>query len=156
MVDLEKQLKMHIADKEALRVKWQAALVQVETLETERRQFIDNFKTEERQHRQTLEAELKKMNQDLNRLRQARDNMQKQLDLKTAKEALDLKHHQELKALAQARKDRLTCLEQDMVRLKSKCAAQLGEGDLMAFFEQDPLGNPYRVLKEQLTYFIFI
>ncbi len=150
ILDLEKQINIQLAEKESIRERLEICIKQNETLQAERRSFMESFKTEERQHRQVLEAELKKMNVDLNRLRQARDNIQKTLDLKISKENLELKQQQELFALAEARKERLTCLEQDLMRLKVKCAAQLNEPELMTFFLENPESNPYLESRKEI------
>jgi E3 ubiquitin-protein ligase BRE1 len=96
-----------------------------------------------------LEADLKKYEQDLSRLRSTRDSLQRAIDLQTAKESTESHQLQEIKTLANTRTDRINALISEVARLKMKMAADAGQTALMAAYD-DSIEEPYESLNKKL------
>jgi E3 ubiquitin-protein ligase BRE1 len=59
---------------------------------------------EERRRREVMEAELRRLESDLTRVRGNRDHLQQQLELRCSKDNAELSQHQEMRRIANTRK----------------------------------------------------
>jgi E3 ubiquitin-protein ligase BRE1 len=94
-----------------------------------------------------LEAEIKKLEQEVNRLRQGRDSLQKSLDSKLAKESFEMKQLEEIKCISESRKDRIDSLESELTRFKMKIASNMEHYDLGLLLDSSG-GEPLDLVKE--------
>jgi hypothetical protein len=106
----------------------------------ERREFEEDVVKREQKKRKLIESDLKKFDQDIQRIRQQRDQFQQQL----------------LKPVGPPQVDqpqtKLIALELELKRLKITTAGDAGElGLLRFFFENDFTQNPYKILEKQLA-----
>jgi E3 ubiquitin-protein ligase BRE1 len=119
-------------------------------LQSQKRALIDQIKTEEEKKRKILEADLKKCDQDMNRIRTARDNLQRTLDLKNAEQDTTKKQLNEVELVANARKSRIEALQSELARVKLQVGIDIGEIGLIRFFGDMNESNPYAVLSSQI------
>lgn len=140
-----------VADLQDTRARLNAALLENETFVAERRNYINQISAEDSSEKKALDTELKKVVQDLTRIRQTRDALQKQVELQALAEKKEIKHIEEIKILAKAREDRIKCLEQDLIRIKMGYCSEIPEASLLKFFIDTPNGNPYSVMKEEIS-----
>eukprot|EP00842_Homolaphlyctis_polyrhiza_P006146 jgi/Hompol1/6532/HPOL_000185-RA len=152
LVELDKQLRAEMASHEATRVELERSLIDGQTLQAERRAFLEQIRIEESKERKMLEADLKKMEVDLQRIRATRDSLQRNLDERVARDEAREKALEECVSLAQTRKDRIALLETQLQRLKMSIAAGIGEQSLLDFFDESPDGNPYKILRDRLSH----
>jgi chromosome segregation ATPase len=140
---------------EALKQRMSAVSQKNEELVAERRNVTELIQAEEAKERKALESDAKKLIHDVNRMRHARDTLQQSLELANISNSVESKKSEEILALSNARKDRITSLENDLGRLKMKYAAEVPEFALLEFFTSDPDGNPYAVISQELKYLTF-
>lgn len=97
-----------------------------------------------------MESDIKQYEQDLTRIRSHRDSLQKTLDLVQAQATTQKSSLEEIKTLAEARKDRIESLVSELRRIKTEVASNGNtELALVRFFgHQD--GDPYAALLEKL------
>ena len=144
--EFERELKSMINEHE-LKVQNQQLSDQVQLLQQSRREYQQLVKDEEEKKRKILEADLKKNNQELTRLRANRDHLAKTVEsLKSKTQDGELSH---LKSLVEARKLRIDFLESELIRLKTCVAADSGEAGLLKFLEAG-IENPYKQLNSDL------
>ena len=111
-----------------------------------------HFQNADTKEKKTMDAEMKRIIADLQRIRSARDSLQQKLDERIAKDDASNSHTQQTQILANTRKDRIVSLETELKRLKMLMATRTGEACLIAFFndEENAGLNPYQVLREKL------
>jgi hypothetical protein len=117
---------------------------------------------EDRIRAKHYKEQLEKQEQDLIRIRRMRDEYQSQLNQLQSKQNIELNHINELKIMANNRKDRINALELRIERFKLSIAAGNGDRELVQFFlENSPLGNddletgnPIVYYKDQLRFWI--
>ena len=90
---------------------------------------------DEKARRTALEAEIQKLNDDLNRVRQVRDSMQRSLEVEKAKAKKEDEEKKDLRLLVESNRERMRCLLEDLKRVKLMVASQSGD----ARFYQDVL-----------------
>ncbi|KAJ3261969.1 putative choline transporter, neither null mutation nor overexpression affects choline transport [Boothiomyces macroporosus] len=149
--EIEKELRAQLDQFDITRDRLDQTLLEVEALQSQRRTFIEQIRTDEEKRRKIMEADLKKSESEMARLRIARDNLQKNLDAQLAKEAADSKTKEDIKALSEARKSRIIGLESELARLKMHIASEIGEPSLIAFFNENPDANPYSAAQEEIS-----
>ncbi|KAI8591153.1 hypothetical protein BDZ88DRAFT_412597 [Geranomyces variabilis] len=148
--NLDEEYKYQLGENELLRQRLDKMSAELDEMRIERTKLIEDMEAEELSRRKTIEAELKRLESDLTRVRANRDQLQHSLDLRCSKDELDVQQVNEIRVVANTRKDRILCLEQDVHRLRTHMAANTGDRALIAFFEQNPEGNPIADLRQQL------
>ncbi|KAF9110703.1 E3 ubiquitin-protein ligase bre1 [Mortierella sp. AM989] len=106
----------------------------LEELYLSRRKFMEDLEAEEKNRRATLEGELKKLESDISRLRDSRDRFQQMYEARCTKDDYEMQQNQEIRKIANTRKDRITTLATDIQRLQIMLAANTGDKDAFAFY----------------------
>ncbi|KAF9963091.1 E3 ubiquitin-protein ligase bre1 [Mortierella alpina] len=130
----------------------------LEELHLGRRKFMESLENEERSRRAALEGELKKLESNISRLRDSRDRFQQMYEARCTKDDYEMQQNQEIRKIANTRKDRITTLATDIQRLQIMLAANTGDKDAFAFYLHgshdksylDDLKNKLRVSEEQI------
>ncbi|KAG0207534.1 E3 ubiquitin-protein ligase bre1 [Mortierella sp. GBA30] len=130
----------------------------LEELHLGRRKFMESLESEERSRRSALEGELKKLESDISRLRDSRDRFQQMYEARCTKDDYEMQQNQEIRKIANTRKDRITTLATDIQRLQIMLAANTGDKDAFAFYLNGPsdksflddLRNKLRISEEQI------
>ncbi|KAF9343987.1 E3 ubiquitin-protein ligase bre1, partial [Mortierella sp. AD094] len=110
----------------------------LEDLHTSRRRFVDTLETEEKNRRATLEAELKKLESDISRVKDSRDRFQQMYENRCSKDDYEMQQNQEIRKIANTRKDRITTLSTEISRLQTMLAATSDDWDSYAFYLKNP------------------
>ncbi|KAI8051686.1 hypothetical protein BDF22DRAFT_744686 [Syncephalis plumigaleata] len=97
-------LRMQLNEVERQRVTIEALQAELEELKSSRRQYMEQVQTEEKKRREVLESELRRLENDLTRVRGNRDHLQQQLELRCSKDNTELVQHQEIRVIANTRK----------------------------------------------------
>ncbi|TPX61410.1 hypothetical protein SpCBS45565_g07248 [Spizellomyces sp. 'palustris'] len=148
--NLEEEYKYHVNENEIIKTRLEKLSREVEELRSERRKFTEELENEESSRRKVLETEMRKLEGDLTRIRGNRDHLQHALDLRCSKDEVEIVQMQEIRVIANTRKDRIVCLEADLQRLKMQIAADMGDQALLRFFEEETDGNPLEELRQRL------
>ncbi|KAI9250732.1 hypothetical protein BY458DRAFT_559644 [Sporodiniella umbellata] len=106
-----------------------------------RKQLIDQVKTEKASQNATLEAEIRRIEGDLNRIRGQRDSFQSLVDEQKAKEGREKENQERIISFAAQGKTRILSLESRIDKLKN-------EQEMAGPFEKE--ATMYNNLKEQL------
>ncbi|KAF9201986.1 E3 ubiquitin-protein ligase bre1 [Haplosporangium sp. Z 27] len=130
----------------------------VEELYLSRRKFMEDLETEEKSRRASLEDELKKLESEISGLRDSRDRFQQMYEARCTKDDYEMQQNQEIRKIANTRKDRITTLATDIQRLQIMLAANTGDKDAFAFYLNgstdksflDDLRNKLRSSEEQI------
>ncbi|KAF9988578.1 E3 ubiquitin-protein ligase bre1 [Mortierella antarctica] len=117
--------------------------VDLEELHLGRRKFMENLENEERSRRAALEGELKKLESNISRLRDSRDRFQQMYEARCTKDDYEMQQNQEIRKIANTRKDRITTLATDIQRLQIMLAANTGDKDAFAFYLHGPSDKSY-------------
>ncbi|KAI8605376.1 hypothetical protein EDD21DRAFT_146517 [Dissophora ornata] len=115
----------------------------LEELHLCRRKFMENLETEEKGRRAALEGELKKLENDISRLRDNRDRFQQMYEARCTKDDYEMQQNQEIRKIANTRKDRITTLATDIQRLQIMLAANTGDKDAFAFYLNGPTDKSF-------------
>ncbi|KAG0052141.1 E3 ubiquitin-protein ligase bre1 [Gryganskiella cystojenkinii] len=115
----------------------------LEELHLARRKFMDNLESEEKGRRAALEEELKKLESDISRLRDSRDRFQQMYEARCTKDDYEMQQNQEIRKIANTRKDRITTLATDIQRLQIMLAANTGDKNAFAFYLSGPTDKSY-------------
>ncbi|KAG0267119.1 E3 ubiquitin-protein ligase bre1 [Actinomortierella ambigua] len=110
----------------------------LDELHASRRKFMDNLEMEEKTRRATLEAELKKLENDISRVRDSRDKFQQMYEARCTKDDYEMQQNQEIRKIANTRKDRILALTTDIHRLQTMLAAKTGDREAFAFYLRGP------------------
>ncbi|KAI9596687.1 hypothetical protein BDF19DRAFT_21918 [Syncephalis fuscata] len=144
-------------DVERQRASVESAQTEIEELRTNRRQYMEQVQTEERKRREVLESELRRLENDLTRVRGNRDHLQQQLELRCSKDNTELVQHQEIRVIANTRKDQITTLTTEIQRLKMKIAADAGDREAFDYYSVneelslvDQLRKQVKTMEEQV------
>ncbi|KAJ3398040.1 E3 ubiquitin-protein ligase bre1, partial [Chytridiales sp. JEL 0842] len=78
------------------------------------------------------------------------DSLQQNLDLRSTKDEAQLLQNQEIRVIANTRKDRITCLESQIERLKMKLVSNSVDEFLAELYSSSPDKDVYSVLKARL------
>ncbi|KAJ1923368.1 E3 ubiquitin-protein ligase bre1 [Tieghemiomyces parasiticus] len=124
---------------------------ELDELKEGRRQFQENLETEEKARRKALEAEMKRLESDSARLRAQRDQIQQRCDVISTKEEVDSHANQEVRTLANSRKERITAFTAEVRRLRLKIAADAGDKDATEFYQVNEELSYAESLKQQLS-----
>ncbi|KAJ3000588.1 hypothetical protein HDV02_004883 [Globomyces sp. JEL0801] len=146
--ELENQLKLQLSEDTA-KTEIEKLLRENELLVSQRRSYVEQIRNDEEKRRKALDNDLKKCEADLNRLRSARDLLQRTVEVQNAKEISDFKQLEEIKTVSESRKERIQSLESELTRLKMLIASNTGEHALMAFFDEKSDQNPYKTIAGQ-------
>ncbi|KAF9188907.1 hypothetical protein BGZ51_000245 [Haplosporangium sp. Z 767] len=111
---------------------------ELEDLHVTRRKFVDTLENEEKNRRATLEAELKKLESDISRVRDSRDRFQQMYENRCNKDDYEMQQNQEIRKIANTRKDRITSLTADIQRLQTMLVANSDNWDTYAFYLKGP------------------
>ncbi|ORE14967.1 hypothetical protein BCV71DRAFT_186291 [Rhizopus microsporus] len=98
----------------------------VDDLSSNRRRFIRDLDYEQVSHFKDMESQLRKLDTDLTRIRGQRDALQMNLEERKASTDVGKASIAELKIVADARKERVSYLETELLRLQKKMAAKTG------------------------------
>ncbi|KAF8936763.1 E3 ubiquitin-protein ligase bre1 [Dissophora ornata] len=111
---------------------------ELDDLHASRRRFVDTLETEEKNRRATLEAELKKLESDITRVRDSRDRFQQMYENRCTKDDYEMQQNQEIRKIANTRKDRITSLTTEIQRLQIMLATTSDDWDSYAFYLKSP------------------
>lgn len=118
----------------------------LDDLHSSRRKFVDTLENEEKNRRAALEAELKKLESDISRVRDSRDRFQQMYENRCTKDDYEMQQNQEIRKIANTRKDRITSLTTDIQRLQTMLAANTDDWESYAFYLKGP--SDHATLKE--------
>ncbi|KAF9432274.1 E3 ubiquitin-protein ligase bre1 [Entomortierella beljakovae] len=107
---------------------------ELEELYLGRRKFMEDLETEEKSRRAALEGELKKLEGDISQLRDSRDRFQQMYEARCTKDDYEMQQNQEIRKIANTRKDRITTLATDIQRLQIMLAANTGDKEAFMFY----------------------
>ncbi|KAJ1962970.1 E3 ubiquitin-protein ligase bre1 [Dispira parvispora] len=113
------------------------AQTELEDIKARRLQFQENVESEALARRKTLESQIKRLEGDATRLRANRDHYQQLHLAHSAKEGPELKASQEIRSLANSRKERIVALTNEVHRLRVKLAAHAGDAQAVEFYQTD-------------------
>ncbi|KAI1297025.1 E3 ubiquitin-protein ligase bre1 [Mortierella claussenii] len=111
---------------------------ELDDLHSSRRRFMDTLETEEKNRRATLEAEVKKLESDIARVRDSRDRFQQMYESRCTKDDYEMQQNQEIRKIANTRKDRIIALSTEIVRLQDMLATSSDDGSTFAFYLKGP------------------
>lgn len=77
---------------------------ELDELKLSRRKFMDSLESEEKNRRATLEGELKKLENDISRVRDSRDRFQQMYEARCTKDDYEMQQNQEIRKIANTRK----------------------------------------------------
>ncbi|KAI9312935.1 hypothetical protein BX666DRAFT_2030821 [Dichotomocladium elegans] len=121
----------------------------IETLQSERRSFINDRDTEQLNHIKSLLKKLMKLDRELNEVRRQRDALQVIIDehknAKGARASL-----QELELIAETRKERVSILESELLLLQRKSAAMTGSASFYHFVESREAEPKMEIAEQEL------
>ncbi|KAJ3206515.1 E3 ubiquitin-protein ligase bre1, partial [Clydaea vesicula] len=120
--------------------------------ESERRKFKEIMMLEEKTRLNEHKKYLDFQNQENNHLRTSRDEAVNQLQLEQSKLQVEFDQINELRILANSRKDRIKALESECRRMKLACAQECSDKELIQFFlEKGVDASIYENLKSKLA-----
>ncbi|KAK4519058.1 uncharacterized protein ATC70_009286 [Mucor velutinosus] len=130
----------------------------LEDLQANRRRLIKELDSEQANHSQKLQEELRKLDEDLTRIRGQRDALQMTLEERKAATEAGRASIAELKVIADTRKERVNYLETEVLRLQKKMAARTGVKEYYDLLMNSdgreplllPLQNELKALEEQV------
>ncbi|KAI9229004.1 MAG: hypothetical protein DHS80DRAFT_30192 [Piptocephalis tieghemiana] len=130
---------LHLRDEvDRLREALDSTRAERDHLRSSRHTYASTLEAEERERRATLQAEVRRLEGDLARVRGNRDHLQQQLDVRYARDSAELVQNQEIRRLANTRKDRLVAMTLEVRRLRMHRAASQGDGDTVKFYASLP------------------
>ncbi|KAG0276821.1 E3 ubiquitin-protein ligase bre1 [Linnemannia exigua] len=110
----------------------------LDDLHSSRRKFVDTLENEEKNRRAALEAELKKLESDISRVQDSRNKFQQMYENRCTKDDYEMQQNQEIRKIANTRKDRITSLTADIQRLQTMLAANSDDWQSYAFYLKGP------------------
>ncbi|RCH83556.1 hypothetical protein CU098_002395, partial [Rhizopus stolonifer] len=128
--------------------------LRLDDLSGNRRHLIKELDSEQVAHFMELKNQLRKLDDDLMRIRAQRDALQMQLEIGKASTEAGRVSISELKIIADTRKERVNYLETEVLRLQKKMAARTGVKDyyvlLLNSDGREPLLQPLQSQLKQL------
>ncbi|GJJ72731.1 E3 ubiquitin-protein ligase BRE1 [Entomortierella parvispora] len=115
----------------------------LDELHLTRRDFMDKLESEEKSRRVALEEELKKQENEISGLRYSRDRYQQMYEARCTMDDYEMQQNQEIRKIANTRKDRIATLATDIQRLKTMLAAKTDDKDAFAFYLSGPTDKSY-------------
>ncbi|KAL9544126.1 hypothetical protein MBANPS3_007782 [Mucor bainieri] len=130
----------------------------LEDSQANRRRLIKELDAEQVNHSRKLQEELRKLDEDLTRIREQRDALQMTLEERKAATEAGRASIAELKVIADTRKERVNYLETEVLRLQKKMAARTGVKEYYDLLMNSdgreplllPLQNELKALEEQV------
>lgn len=130
----------------------------LDDLTANHRRLIKELDSEQVTHFKDLEEQLRKLDEDLTRIRGQRDSLQMNLEERKAATEAGRASIVELKVIADTRKERVNYLETEVLRLQKKMAARTGVKDYFDLLMQSdgreplllPLQSELKSLEEQV------
>ncbi|KAG0222586.1 E3 ubiquitin-protein ligase bre1 [Mortierella sp. GBA43] len=110
----------------------------LDDMRTSRRKFTDALELEEKNRRATLEADLKKLESDISRVRDSRDRFQQLYENRCTKDDYEMQQNQEIRKIANTRKDRITALTTEIQRLETLLTTTSDDWESYAFYLKTP------------------
>ncbi|KAJ1836336.1 E3 ubiquitin-protein ligase bre1 [Coemansia sp. RSA 2711] len=121
----------YLGQTQRLQVEVERLFGEISELKTSRAEFEEGALAESTAQRQALEAELQRLQNDLARVRNHRDQVQRELEARRAQDGVEDQKSAELKLLSDVRRERMNALISENKRLLA-CIAVL-RGDRAAF-----------------------
>ena len=149
--ELQSKLEYKESEIQVLKESNQLILKEKLELESNNKSFRTLVSQEESEKRKVLQAEMKKIESDMMRIRKTRESMKTSLDFKTAKEGNEQIKYSETKKLYEAQKERIKSLETDLQRLFMLISKDNGDKVLMDFFYENGPMNPFEHWRNQLN-----
>lgn len=115
------------------RARHERSAEEADTLRDGQEAFRESVIHEARAELDQLRSHLRAKEADVARLRGQRDGFREEIEVRKAEQASQHVQDAEMKALAEARAERLTIMRSEVTRLRSKLAATAGEEDYLAF-----------------------
>lgn len=123
------------------RARHERAVAEADNLRDGQEAFRENFVQTAREELEALRARLRAQELDVARLRGQRDGFREEVEVRKAEQASQYTQGAEMKALAEARAERLTIMRSEVTRLRSKMAATAGEEDYLTFLLRSTEGG---------------
>ncbi|KAI9352532.1 hypothetical protein DFJ73DRAFT_349021 [Zopfochytrium polystomum] len=102
--NVEAELEYHRTENQLLKNRLDKVFVEFEEMQADRRKFVEQLEAEEVGRRKVLEAEIKKLSDDLTRVRGNRDSLQHTLDLRSSKDEAEIVQNEQIRMIANTRK----------------------------------------------------
>ncbi|KAI8849121.1 hypothetical protein BC829DRAFT_198959 [Chytridium lagenaria] len=148
--NLEAEFQYHRNENMCLKNRIDKLLIEYEELVSDRRKISEGFNEELGNAKNSFQDQINMLQADLNRVRENRNGLQSMLELRRAKDEADIVHNQEIRMIANSRKDRITFLERRLEILKDKAASEMPGTFWIRFFNEKPDGNPFEELRKDL------
>ncbi|KAJ3213216.1 E3 ubiquitin-protein ligase bre1 [Dinochytrium kinnereticum] len=149
--NLEAEFQFHRNENTLLKNRIDKLLVEYEEVISDRRKAAEKLNNDIAAKQKSFEAEVNGLKADLNRVRENRNNLQHTLELRSAKDEAELAQNQEIRMIANSRKDRITFLERRIEILKMKAASEMPGTFWIEFFNEKHDGNPFEELRKELS-----
>ncbi|KAF9898108.1 E3 ubiquitin-protein ligase bre1, partial [Lobosporangium transversale] len=125
-------------DADHYRSEVQRLRTELDDMHASRRRFVDTLEAEEKNRRATLEADVKKLENDIIRVRDSRDRFQQMYESRCNKDEYEMQQNQEIRKIANTRKDRITALSSEILRLQTMLTSASDDPMSFAFYLKDP------------------
>ncbi|KAJ1993942.1 E3 ubiquitin-protein ligase bre1 [Coemansia spiralis] len=124
---------------------------EVAELRTSRSEFEETILAESTSQRQALEAEMQRLQNDLVRVRHHRDQIQRELEERRARDAVEDQKSAELKLLSDVRRERMNALISENKRLLAYIAVLKGDRAAFEMYTDEELNKTVAVADELRT-----
>ncbi|KAJ2854677.1 E3 ubiquitin-protein ligase bre1 [Coemansia erecta] len=121
---------------------------EIAQLKTSRAEFEESILTESTSQRQSLEAEMQRLQNDLVRVRHHRDQIQRELEERRAQDAVEDQKSSELKLLSDVRRERMNALISENKRLLTYISVLKGDRSAFETYTDDELSKTTAVADE--------
>ncbi|ORY04513.1 hypothetical protein K493DRAFT_53437 [Basidiobolus meristosporus CBS 931.73] len=98
----------------------------------------EKIEQEELNRRNILETQIRKLQEELASAKKTRDHFKRELDLRNSKDNAELIQNQQIKIIANSRKDQITSLMLEVRRLKMRIAANAGDKEALEYLSKAP------------------
>ncbi|ORX58550.1 hypothetical protein BCR36DRAFT_580163 [Piromyces finnis] len=121
-----------------------------EALKSERQSFMDQLEQEEHNRRKSLMSDIRKLMQEVTKLQSEKEAIQRTLELRNSKDQIELCQNNEIRIIANTRKDRIICLEKQIQRLNMKKATDAGDKELLEMHDNATAEEIIEKLRKQI------
>ncbi|KAJ3037452.1 hypothetical protein HDV00_001691 [Rhizophlyctis rosea] len=151
--NLEAEFKYQTTENALIKDRCEKLQAEVEELKMERRKYMAEIEAESAAENEKMRKKLEEGEASLKRLREQRDLLQGDLDVRKSTDQVTLDQIEEVRNLANIRKERLDISRAEVHRLKMVIAGEMGDRALFEFFVEhpDPTANPIQELRSQLN-----
>ncbi|KAK9763155.1 E3 ubiquitin-protein ligase bre1 [Basidiobolus ranarum] len=111
---------------------------ELDDLRVTQRINLEKVEQEEIGRRNVLEAQIRKLQEELATAKKNRDHFKRELDLRNSKDNAELIQNQQIKIIANSRKDQITSLMLEVRRLKMRIAADAGDKEALEYLSKTP------------------